>query len=747
MPWSVERLTVATQRLETLLGARQPAAPYEPTPLLRDGLLQLTERQRHSIVSWRDGRPSDDGATASAMRRAMSLQMTAWGDSPGEALPLPDANDAEDMFRTAPRLEGFGPLSQQSLPTLFGRQAAGHRHVADGRAIVELAMELGCAFCSASPPQPCHHANLAVNVDQHLLFFSGGTPPAASNGHLQPYDFDAHTWAAIDGHVSKLVDSGAAEALGSTPQPADAFTFANVFLARTYDLRVTESQQQALSSGSALGAAAVATERARTFLEKYVPAARALAGLPAADMAPRLAELWDACLSAISVERKSRLVINLKPSINKLLEAWPFRYASLQSFLQSIRPGGWLAKSDVSAGFHHIRINPAHWKYLCFRTTRGVFRYTRMPFGYSAGPALFSALSAQVNEFMRLKGVRVSMVYIDDFIVYGDTRAECQLALDVLEQLCERLNIKLDPDKTDGPSQRLDVLGLTVDTTTSTVAIPPAKLLRTFWYLYVLRACAREQVAVPVGPLHKAAGSVARLGLVNPCARPYARGFTSRSGTAGKRWWAGGRHDSVLYPHSLELLSRNVGVLVSLVESGELRGENLMRSPSTQPWNVVHLTSDAERRLEPPPARAGASARFGAVAQAYSFSPSLAKALPIGVLELLPLLVFLHRFGDLLGGALLYIATDNMGNAYSLNAASSRSDDVTAVVQQLYDLCRRHSLDAVATWLTRLANHVNDRLATCTTDEEARQWLPLATHSVLPAATLSELLGELERGA
>jgi hypothetical protein len=82
-----------------------------------------------------------------------------------------------------------------------------------------------------------------------------------------------------------------------------------------------------------------------------------------------------------------------------------------------------------------------------------------------------------------------------------------------------------------------------------------------------------------------------------------------------------------------------------------------------------------------------------------------------------------------------------------LNAASSRSDDVTAVVQRLYDLCRRHSLDAVATWLTRLANHVNDRLATCTTDEEARQWLPLATHSVLPAATLSELLGELERGA
>ena len=116
------------------------------------------------------------------------------------------------------------------------------------------------------------------------------------------------------------------------------------------------------------------------------------------------------------------------------------------------------------------------------------------------------------------------------------------------------------------------------------------------------------------------------------------------------------------------------------------------------------------------------------------------------MLELLPIVVFLARFGDLLGGALLYVATDNMGNAYTLNAASSRSESATAVVQLFYDLCRRYSLEAVATWLTRLANHVNDRLAACTTGEEASRWLPLATHSQLAATTLLELLEGLGKG-
>jgi len=252
-------------------------------------------------------------------------------------------------------------------------------------------------------------------------------------------------------------------------------------------------------------------------------------------------------------------------------------------------------------------------------------------------------------------------------------------------------------------------------------------------------------VAVPFGPLRKAAGSIARLGLVNPDARPFGRGFASRNETSSRRW--DNQHNSVLHPHKLELMSTNVAALIALVESGDLRGESLMRTPASQPWNVVHLTSDAERQVGSGAVRAGASVRFGAVAQAYSFSEELARALPIGVLELLPLAVFSARFGDLLGGALLYVATDNMGNAFSLNAASSRSDDVVAVVRLLYALRRRNKQEFVAVWLTRLANHICDRLATCTSDSETSRWVPLSSHSQLGAVTLKGLLAELEQEA
>jgi hypothetical protein len=704
--WDVTRTVTAIERLNRLLGDTDAVAPVEPVP----GNAPLTALQQASIDNWSRGVPPVDGATASALRHGAARtlnELAGSADGVAAQLPPPDANDPADMLRTAP--SALSPIARSQLPPLIGIAPPGHRPVADGAAIMDLAAELGCPACAAGTP--CYHVTLAREVDQHRLPFV--EPPATPNANKPTYDFDDASWSLIQSHVDKAVDGGAVEALGATPSPDVAHTYSNVFLVRTYDLSVPDADKPTLASPATTEAVAqLALKLATAFMLVFAPAARALmaASLHKSAIAARLAALWDTTMSALHTERKSRLVINLRSHINKRLQDWPFRYASLQEFLLRVRPGGWLAKTDVSAGFHHVRIHPDDVKYLAFRTRAGVYRYLRLPFGLKTAPALFSWLTAAVNDFLRARGVAASMVYIDDFIVYAESEAACRLALNTLKALCERLSIRLDADKTVGPTQRLTVLGIVVDTVRTTVALPPEKLLKTLLYAFLIKRCAEDNLPVPLGPLRKAAGGFARLGLVNPDARPYLRGFAVLED--GAAWPAPSTHD--VHVASKPLLLHNVDWLLTAALGGRLNGESLLATPATAAWNVVHVTSDAHRA----PGEAGGAARFGRALVAYPF-PAPFAALHIGVLELLPPLLFLHHVRELLPGALVYLATDNEGNAYAINSGRARSRDASNMIAALYELRRRAGFEIVATWLTRSANHLCDRLAVCRTQPQA----------------------------
>ena len=66
------------------------------------------------------------------------------------------------------------------------------------------------------------------------------------------------------------------------------------------------------------------------------------------------------------------------------------------------------------------------------------------------------------------------IVYLDDFLVIGATREECQLAYDTL--LLIDLGFTLSEHKLVPPTQRLTFLGVELDTMAGTMTLPADKL-------------------------------------------------------------------------------------------------------------------------------------------------------------------------------------------------------------------------------------------------------------------------------
>ena len=90
-------------------------------------------------------------------------------------------------------------------------------------------------------------------------------------------------------------------------------------------------------------------------------------------------------------------------------------------------------KLDLSQAYLQVPIDEESKRLLVVNTPRGLFRYTRLPYGVSSAPGIFQRLMENV-----LQGIPNVIVYIDDILVTGANEEEhlktLSLVLDHLEK-------------------------------------------------------------------------------------------------------------------------------------------------------------------------------------------------------------------------------------------------------------------------------------------------------------------------
>lgn len=185
---------------------------------------------------------------------------------------------------------------------------------------------------------------------------------------------------------------------------------------------------------------------------------------------------------------KWRLIVDLSSphgsSVNDGIDPDEFsmHYIHLDQIITMIAkhgPGALIAKFDVEAAYRNIAVHPDD-RYLLGMKWRGQFFVDlALPFGLRSAPYIFTAVADMVEWIIR-NNYRVAdlMHYLDDFITAGPADSlHCAQNLQTSLAVCRSLGLPLHPAKCIGPSTRLVVLGIELDSRAQTARLPAEKLM------------------------------------------------------------------------------------------------------------------------------------------------------------------------------------------------------------------------------------------------------------------------------
>ena len=111
------------------------------------------------------------------------------------------------------------------------------------------------------------------------------------------------------------------------------------------------------------------------------------------------------------------------------LDSYPF--PKVEDLFTTLANGKSFTTIDLSHAYQRLPLEDGSKQYVVVNTHKGLFRYTRLPFGISLAPGIFQRVIDGV-----LQGIPGVMAYLDDILVTGMNDQE---HLTALEEVLRRL--------------------------------------------------------------------------------------------------------------------------------------------------------------------------------------------------------------------------------------------------------------------------------------------------------------------
>ena len=116
---------------------------------------------------------------------------------------------------------------------------------------------------------------------------------------------------------------------------------------------------------------------------------------------------------------------------------------------------------DLTSGYYQAAISKQSRELTAFRTSKGLYQWTRLPMGLKGAPSYFQhAMQQMVLSDLLYTACEV---YLDDIIVYGETEDEFLRNLELVFQRLEKYNITLNPEKVRIGLSSIEYVGHTID--------------------------------------------------------------------------------------------------------------------------------------------------------------------------------------------------------------------------------------------------------------------------------------------
>ena len=163
-----------------------------------------------------------------------------------------------------------------------------------------------------------------------------------------------------------------------------------------------------------------------------------------------------------------------------------FRMNSIDSAVSFSTPYCFYSIVDIESAWRWIPVFPPHRELHGFRWmfgTHGSSQYNyyvdnRLCFGLSCASFIFNRISNAIVCMMVRRGFRAVVNYLDDFLIIGSTKEECQRGLVTLINLLHYLGFNVSWRKVVSPTQRITFLGMELDSSTMSLRLPEDKLNR-----------------------------------------------------------------------------------------------------------------------------------------------------------------------------------------------------------------------------------------------------------------------------
>ena len=115
-------------------------------------------------------------------------------------------------------------------------------------------------------------------------------------------------------------------------------------------------------------------------------------------------------------------------------------------------------KVDLADAYLQLEVDPESRKYLVLSIHKGLFRYTRLPFGFHGALAIVQSTIKAI-----LQGLPRIIVYLDDYLITGKSMAEHNSRLRALFTRLRNAGIRLKMEKCEFCLRSLKYLGHIID--------------------------------------------------------------------------------------------------------------------------------------------------------------------------------------------------------------------------------------------------------------------------------------------
>lgn len=189
---------------------------------------------------------------------------------------------------------------------------------------------------------------------------------------------------------------------------------------------------------------------------------------------------------------KKRLIVDLSaphenqlhPSLNELInkEDFSLTYVTIDSAIKIIKTlgkGAWMCKVDIKDAFKLIPLKESLWPYHGIKWLNKYYFYTRLVFGSRSSPKIFDSLSVAICWILENNySIENVLHLLDDFLTLDPPESMPDRTMAILTLVFSKLGIPLSTNKSAGPANVLEYLGIILDSLRMEARLPLQKVQR-----------------------------------------------------------------------------------------------------------------------------------------------------------------------------------------------------------------------------------------------------------------------------